>query len=180
MNLERALKVKPGWTKPAELAWLAWQANKSKKILELGSFHGRSTRAMLDNSAAHIWCVDTWAARITKGTTATDKDYEGFLTVIGEHRDRVTVLRTSTKAAEPQLLEVAPFDLVFIDADHTYEWVKHDILAYAPMVRSGGILCGHDYFHKAPGLMQAVDELIGPCPKVHTIWGVRLSGGNDG
>jgi glycosyltransferase involved in cell wall biosynthesis len=36
------------------------------------------------------------------------------------------------------------FDLVFIDGDHRYENVLRDIQAYAPLVRSNGILCGHD------------------------------------
>lgn len=36
-------------------------------------------------------------------------------------------------------------DLVFIDADHRYDHVVEDILAWYPKVKSGGIICGHDY-----------------------------------
>ena len=36
-------------------------------------------------------------------------------------------------------------DLCFIDADHTYEGVSKDILAYQSKVKKGGIFCGHDY-----------------------------------
>ena len=35
-------------------------------------------------------------------------------------------------------------DLVFIDADHTYQAVKRDIQMWASKVRRGGFLCGHD------------------------------------
>ena len=44
-------------------------------------------------------------------------------------------------------------DLVFIDADHRYEYVKKDIASWLPKVRDGGILCGHDctgYYSKYP------------------------------
>jgi predicted O-methyltransferase YrrM len=36
-------------------------------------------------------------------------------------------------------------DLVFIDADHQYESVKKDIASWYPKIKTGGIICGHDY-----------------------------------
>ena len=35
-------------------------------------------------------------------------------------------------------------DLLFIDADHTYEGVKTDFIQYAPLVRPGGMIAMHD------------------------------------
>lgn len=59
------------------------------------------------------------------------------------------------------------FDLVYIDADHTYESVKKDLYAWYPKVKSGGIFSGHDYceyYIKQSdtkfGVVQAVDEFI--------------------
>jgi predicted O-methyltransferase YrrM len=37
------------------------------------------------------------------------------------------------------------FDFVFIDADHTLNGVRKDFAAWAPKVKPGGWLCGHDY-----------------------------------
>lgn len=53
-------------------------------------------------------------------------------------------------------------DLVFIDADHTYEAVKEDISLWLPKIRIGGMITGHDY-HKTGnishnGVKRAVDE----------------------
>lgn len=68
-------------------------------------------------------------------------------------------------------------DMVFIDADHSYEGCKADIEAWIPNLKAGGILAVHDYrkdeaFAKPddgrkkphpmawPGVDQAVDELL--------------------
>lgn len=60
-------------------------------------------------------------------------------------------------------------DIVFIDGDHSYDQVKQDIQLYRPLVREGGLLCGHDY---ATGneVSQAVDELIPGVQLRNTIW----------
>lgn len=50
-------------------------------------------------------------------------------------------------------------DLIFIDADHSYDAVKKDILAFTPKLKKGGILTGHDIDY--PGVNKAVHELIG-------------------
>lgn len=50
------------------------------------------------------------------------------------------------------------FDFVFIDADHAYLMVKADIDAWMPKVHAGGILCGHDYGEKWPGVVRAVND----------------------
>jgi hypothetical protein len=42
-------------------------------------------------------------------------------------------------------------DFVYIDADHSYEHVMHDITEWSKKVRPGGVIAGHDYNHrKAP------------------------------
>jgi len=60
--------------------------------------------------------------------------------------------------------EDASLDFVYIDGDHTYDYVKGDIAAWWPKVKPGGILSGHDYIARNPrkghiyGVIQAVDE----------------------
>ena len=48
------------------------------------------------------------------------------------------------------------FDIVYIDADHTYDCVAKDIEYWWPKVKPGGALCGHDY--DCRGLVLAVNE----------------------
>lgn len=54
-------------------------------------------------------------------------------------------------------------DLVFIDADHSYEGVKADLAAWVPKVKAGGWIGGHDYSNTDPaydfsGVDRAVNE----------------------
>lgn len=72
------------------------------------------------------------------------------------------------------------FDFVFIDGDHSYEQCKLDIINYAPLIKDGGLVSGHNY-HKAPssahpGVHQAVDEIYGDKVKLAEdfIWYVQI------
>ena len=57
-------------------------------------------------------------------------------------------------------------NLVYIDGDHSYESVTRDIKLYLPKLRHRGIIAGHDYHEKWPGVMKAVDEQLGKPDKV--------------
>lgn len=49
-------------------------------------------------------------------------------------------------------------DLLFIDANHSYEGCKGDIDKYAPHVKAGGSILFHDYDETSPGVVEAVNE----------------------
>jgi Methyltransferase domain len=54
-------------------------------------------------------------------------------------------------------------DFVFIDANHSYNWVKDDIREWSRKVRKGGIVAGHDYYKTRTGnvgVIRAVDEYV--------------------
>ncbi|WP_118840567.1 class I SAM-dependent methyltransferase [Salinibacter ruber] len=56
------------------------------------------------------------------------------------------------------------FDWVYIDTDHAYETTRDELQAYAPKIKAGGIIAGHDYtlgnWKKAYryGVIEAVHE----------------------
>jgi len=71
-------------------------------------------------------------------------------------------------------------DFVYIDAAHDYQNVKEDLAAWYPLVRPGGLLCGHDYVdvYKC-GVMAAVDEFaatpgIPPLEVTREHWGTWM------
>ena len=50
-------------------------------------------------------------------------------------------------------------DMVFIDGDHLYDNVRHDIIFWSQLLAPGGLLSGHDFFHA--GVQKAVLEQYG-------------------
>ena len=54
----------------------------------------------------------------------------------------------------------AELDFAFIDASHSYEDVKADILAWLPKIRKNGFLFCHDY-GLFEGVTRAVNEIFG-------------------
>jgi hypothetical protein len=41
------------------------------------------------------------------------------------------------------------FDFVYLDGDHTYEYVLRDLFDYAAKIKDDGLILGHDYFEDA-------------------------------
>jgi len=73
---------------------------------------------------------------------------------------RATLIRAlSVQAA--QLFAPHSLDMVYIDANHSYEGVQADLSAWYDKVKPGGIISGDDYGGATfPGVTQAVDEFI--------------------
>lgn len=94
--------------------------------------------------------------------------------IAAEIGDRAHLLVMTTCEAAAHVAD-GSLDFVFIDADHRYESVNEDIAHWAPKVRKGGWVGGHDYNEKWPGVVRAVDEAYGGRVQRYqpgSIWGV--------
>lgn len=62
-------------------------------------------------------------------------------------------------------------DFVYIDGDHSYDFVMLDIIIWGRKVRKGGIVSGHDYFYdnNKPGRQAKVTQAVNDYTKVHGI-----------
>jgi predicted O-methyltransferase YrrM len=162
MNIERAIST-CGWMSEDELSYLARCASKSGSIVEIGSWKGRSTLALACNTPGIVYAVDTWKGTEQQGDELSLHE-EGWLL---EEFKRNTTNIDNIVICEGPSAEIAKqmrghtFDMIFIDGYHTYEGVKDDILSWTPMLKTGGILCGHDYIPPYwDGLLRAVHELV--------------------
>jgi hypothetical protein len=63
------------------------------------------------------------------------------------------------------------FDSVFIDGDHHYAECKADIQVWSELIKPGGLICGHDYWAKDVGVMDAVNECL---PGFQVFSGTRI------
>ncbi len=173
MNIENAKNIF-GWMPENELAWLATQAAVYKNIVEIGSFMGRSTRALADNTRGIVTAVDTWAGsdedqhrKLLEGKSPDWLFHRFNENMVGP--ENWTTLRMASLDAAKHCAN-RKFDFIFIDASHDYANVKADILAWGPLLAEGGTLAGHDFHSGAPGVMQAVDELLTGYKLFESIW----------
>jgi SAM-dependent methyltransferase len=140
---------------------------KLEAFVEVGCKEGRTTGHLLQTLPDVVgWAIDPWCAMPEQKTVQGGETYEewdfakieaDFWKNIGEHRDRVKMLRQTSEQAANELKDKT-FDLVFIDAAHDYESVKADIRRWYPLVREGGVMAGHDFNHKWPGVQRAIAE----------------------
>lgn len=68
-------------------------------------------------------------------------------------------------------IEDNSLDFIYIDADHSYDFVMMDIILWGRKVRKGGIVSGHDYFYdnNKPGRQAKVTQAVNDYTKVHGI-----------
>lgn len=146
---------------------------KHPRGAEVGVFAGEMSASLLaSNPILHLDMVDSWEGfgaayegdsgdwHAGLSQTAQDGFFDIALARTAFAADRRTVMRQrSTEAAR----NPHAYDFVFLDADHSYEGLSADIKAWAPKIKPGGWLGGHDYentdFPKF-GVTQAVNEFV--------------------
>jgi hypothetical protein len=171
IEIAKAAKI-PGWMTLAELAWLARQAKAHQRIVEIGSYLGRSTRALADNTAGVVHAVDDWKGPRDEAIPDAERAelFAKFLANTAGLDGRLQVHRAD-HAAELGSWS-SSVDMVFIDGSHDYEDVKRDIAFWQARAPEECLLSGHDFSPGWPGVMRAVTELV-PGVRVHggtSIW----------
>jgi len=128
-------------------------------IVEVGSWLGLSTHHMakLLPQGGKVYAIDTWEGSPEhQGNPILDTLYDQFLSnVIHAHlTDKIIPVRMDSITASQTLNVIA--DLIYIDANHSYECCYADCNAWFSHVKSRGILCGDDWGW--PGVKQAVQQ----------------------
>src|SRR5438552_2962371 len=119
-----------GWMSSQELTWLAEQASSHCLLAELGTYNGRSTRALADNTSGIIWAIDTWE-KADYMPQLSMEPWIAFQLNLADHLDsgRVRAVKINHKDIHPfALSQLRRLDFVFIDGDHSVEAVRRDIL----------------------------------------------------
>ena len=126
-------------------------------MAELGSYAGESTQIFLNSSKIkRIDAFDLWDDHDAE--IVFDELWYNHLTISDVHRlykYKHNILMTYRD------IEDDCYDFIYIDADHTYESTKANIINWYPKLKATGIMGGHDYSHKYwPGVVKAVNELF--------------------
>jgi len=141
-----------------------------RSMVEVGVWEGRLSRFILAEHHLTYYMVDPWRVppeearyrgvmgRQPQG--AWDALYERVEAEFGPMPNVSIMRQLSVEAAT--MFPDDSVDLVFIDANHSYESVQEDIVAWIPKAR---YITGHDYgLGEFKGVRKAVDEIF---PLVH-------------
>jgi len=169
VNLDNALQIE-GWMTETELQFLAIEASKHDNIVEIGSWQGRSTRALIDNARGQVTAVDTFCGSLKHPTwekhllsTKPENWLRGEFDKNMAGANNLRVMAMESLVAAEQLKDER-FDMIFIDDDHETEECYAGILAWSRMLTEGGLICGHDY--GAPEVELAVARAFSEVAKV--------------
>lgn len=154
------------WTGSGELAYLCEAVQGVDFAIEMGVYMGRSSKVMLDaNPKLHLWAVDPC---MVDGTHECVRYFLRDEIQAG----RCEVIRKFTNEAAPMLQHMkGKIGLVFIDAGHDFGNVVNDVKNWIPLLRPGGIACGHDLEHPDNDVTKAVrhcffDWWTEPVPRI--------------
>ena len=130
-------------------------------VAEIGVDRGGFSRQILDlTDPAQLHLVDVWGS---------ERYHAGLLDVVADAlaleiaAGQVQIHRAMSVPAAAAFAD-ATFDWVYIDTDHSYETTRDELAAYAPKVKPGGVIAGHDYVvgnwasMYRYGVMEAVHE----------------------
>lgn len=178
LDIRRALKI-DGWMSEAELQFLAETASKSKLIYEIGSYAGRSTRALADNTKGVVHAIDGWNTANYAGNNSgavifntNEQIFNQFYCNMKDHIESGKVIVPFKNWEDYYPKQCA--DFIFIDGEHSYENVKRDIEKALNLIQAGGILAGHDYAMPWEGVIKAVNETFVTVNQVNTIWWLEM------
>lgn len=122
---------------------------------EVGVFKGRHARSLLDHlNLKQLYLIDPFAP---------------YNEVVNARHMEAVEQMAHKIAGDPRVkwikekslsVKLDNLDFVYIDGDHSYEAVKADIPHWYANVRPGGMLGGHDFHNKNPGVIRAVTEFV--------------------
>jgi hypothetical protein len=168
------------------------RVKRSQTVAEIGVFHGQLSELLL-GAGLNVVMVDNWLP----GEAQSERyratgDFHGTLSIENVARAEsaaravankypnfslpVATLIKADSLATARSFDDKSFDMVFFDADHSYEGVKEDIHEWRPKVKPGGWIGGHDYGEPPPGVnvgmefgvTEAVREMTAPWYDIET------------
>ena len=133
------------------------------RMLEIGSYMGESAMMFASTNLFYeIHCVEPFQGE------ENYNDSQGYDWEFIENE-----FKTNTKFFDNIVLhkdysyniindlEDKSFDFIYIDGNHEQHEVERDITLCLPKLKKDGVIAGHDYHKRWPGVMEAVDTLVG-------------------
>lgn len=139
---------------------------------EIGVYKGDYANEMLEKGPSKLHLIDPWKS-ITdvpaRWHAAPQSDMDSIKSSTIDRFSSASSVEISEKFSVDAVedFEDAYFDFIYIDANHSYEYVKRDLDNWWPKLKSGGFLCGNAYQNNAYqvevldfGVVPAVDKFV--------------------
>lgn len=161
--------------------------------------------AKLADKQLKVYCIDPWGARPENNPGMFDPEHgaKGHIEpqVHAEHHnslfetfayfvERTRLSPDPLRVMRMESLEAAEFfkgipngadniHFCFLDDDHSYDYVIQELRVWTPLIRTGGIIAGHDFTEEFSGVIKATGEYFGELEKKVSVecgrsWVVRL------
>jgi hypothetical protein len=138
--------------------------------IEIGVQSGNYSSKILEYSNLHLILLDSWRELNDyhdKANVNTDQHImfmNNTLKRLKEFDGRFTLMRELSEIAV-DFFKDEIFDFIYMDANHSEEFVYNDLIRWYPKVKKGGILAGHDYLNLKEeindfGVKDAVDKFF--------------------
>jgi predicted O-methyltransferase YrrM len=174
--------------------WLQVTADRNiSKVLEIGSFEGRSACAMIEefskNGPLELHCIDNWSAGFENGgfdMELAERRFDRNVTrgiVIATNPVKVMKYKSDSSEQLASLLSSghrASFDLIYVDGSHVACDVVSDLIFAYHLCAIGGLIICDDYLwtgttHGSEDLLSmprsAIDAFIGLFTRKVEQWG---------
>ncbi len=122
---------------------------KNGRGVEIGVYKGEFSKEILENWAGTLYMVDVWRPLGEEYIDSSNHKFhsdileEAMKNIIG-YEDRGIIIRSTSKKAS-EMFNDESLDFIYIDANHSYDFVRDDINLWFPKLKKGGLFCGHDY-----------------------------------
>jgi hypothetical protein len=134
------------------------------KGAEIGVKEGGLSAHLLQTFNLLEWIsIDSWAVYNEKWCVSQEQMDEMYKRVCDKLAIYIprTCIKRMTSVEASHTIEDHYLDMVYIDANHSYEFVKEDLCIWYPKIKVGGIISGHDYSStRKKSVQRAVNEFF--------------------
>jgi len=138
--------------------------------VEVGVLNGENAAVLCRciPTLERLYCVDPYQTDVDGYTDAANnsqriQDCRANLvqSMVDTGDIRGILIRQTSQIAAETLKKYAPFDFVYIDANHKLDHIRKDLALWTPLVRIGGLVAGHDFgLNYLDSVVPAVFELV--------------------
>lgn len=130
------------------------QTIAAKKIFEFGTYQGRTTLSLTFASES----PEVFTLNLPPEQDPSVADFLGIFFKGTEREQYITQIFADSRTFDPSPYAQS-MDFIFIDANHTYDFVKNDTEKAFQMLKPGGVMVWHDLAPKSPGVVRYLHEL---------------------